>query len=204
MRPFNVKLLGCIGLILISAMVIHGCGSGNDLLDEVGGRNVFELVLSDAGEEGSHEIDIVQNPDCDGDLTTSDPEDFTELDGIITVTVAADAPGLTLLSYVVHYHAVPGVDTVGVVQVPPAIASKQGQFNSFFVDSGDSYTDSLILMTIDQKYTLVDDLAADATYTNVATVLYNIEVEITFQDYEGNTSTKSLFIDANMGGYDNC
>jgi hypothetical protein len=203
MRPFNVKLLGCIGLILISAMVIQGCGSGNDLLDEVGGRNVFELTLSDAGEEGVHEIDIFQTADCDGDLTTTDPEDFTEVDGIIAVSVASDAPGLQLISYVVHYHAVPGVDTVGVVQTPPAIASKQGQFNSFFVDSGGEYEDSIIVMTIDQKYALVNDLAA-ATYANVATVLYNIEIEVTWQDYEGNTFTKSFFIDANMGNYDHC
>jgi hypothetical protein len=210
MRPFNVKLWSCIGLLigfLIGSAIIIGCGSGNDLLDEVGGRTVVDLSLSDAGNSGVHEIDIVQNLDCDGDPTTNDPEDFFEVTGTITVTVADDAPGLTMLSYVVNYYAVPGADSKGVIQTPPAIESKQGQFNSFDVDSGASNSDTIIVMTIDQKLALASELwgaGADPAYTNVDTVLYNIEVVITYQDYEGHTKTKSLYIDVNMGAYDNC
>jgi len=206
MRPFNVKLLGCIGLILISAMVIHGCGSGNDLLDEVGGRYVFDLELADGGEDAVHQIDLVQILDCDADGTADDPEDpLTDVIGTISVEVVDDAPGVTMLSYVVNYYPTPGVDSGGIVRTPPAITSKSGQFNSFFVDSGGSNADSIIVMTHDQKNTLVNALAADpATYGNVVTVLYSIEVAVTFQDYEGNTTTKYLYIDVEMFNVDRC
>jgi hypothetical protein len=40
---------------------------------------------STAGGDSS-DVDVVQNPDCDGDLTTIDPETFTKHDAIITFT----------------------------------------------------------------------------------------------------------------------
>ncbi|MEJ2661745.1 MAG: hypothetical protein P8Z73_13620 [Desulfobacteraceae bacterium] len=204
MRAFNMKLSACFGALLILAMVINGCGSGSDLLDEVGGRTVVELSLTDGGDDGVHELDIVQTLDCNGDGTLDDPEDFFEVTGTISVAVAKDAPGVTMLSYVVNYYPIPGVDTVGVVQVPPDIPSKQAQFNSFDVASGGSNSDSIIVMTIDQKLAVANDIATVAAYSNVVTFLYNIEVVVTFQDYEGNTKNESLFVDVNLGNYDNC
>jgi hypothetical protein len=202
MRPFNVKLLGCIGLFMVLAMLINGCGSGNDLLDEVGGRTTFDMELLDGDEDNVQQIDVSEIQDCNGDGTLDDPEDpLTPVLGEIIVTVASDSPGLSLLSYVVNYIPVLTVDENNVYQTPVTILSKSGQFNSFNVDSGGEGSDSFIIMTLGQKAVVYDYLAVTPT---LVTALYTIEVVLTYQDYEGNTTTRSVYRDVEIGHIDRC
>ena len=202
MRPFNVKLCGCIGSLILM-LIISGCGSGNDLLDEVGGRTTYDLTLGDGGDDDVLQVDISQITDCNGDGATDDPEDpLTPVLGEITVSVASDAPGLTLLSYVVNFIRIPTVDMNNTAQTPVQLASNSGQFNSFDIDSGTVGTsDAFLIMTVNQKAVVYDYLAATPT---LISALYTIEVVLTFQNYEGETITKSVYRDVEMGHIDRC
>jgi hypothetical protein len=72
MRSFNVKLLCCIGLLAGLAMII-GCGSGGDLLDEVGFRYSASVVTVLDGDEETSNLDF-QSDDCDGNISTIDDD----------------------------------------------------------------------------------------------------------------------------------
>ena len=74
MRPFNVKLVCCIGLFIVAATIIIGCGSGSDLLDEVGYRYTAHVTTVIDGEEETSNLDIGAD-DCD--LNASTPDDDT-------------------------------------------------------------------------------------------------------------------------------
>ena len=202
MRAFNVKLLGCIGLFIVLAMLINGCGSGNDLLDEVGGTTTFNLELSDGGDDNTQQLDIFQILDCDDNGTFDDPEDpLTPVFGTVTVTVSETAPGMSFLSYVVNFIPVPTVGEDNIAYTPPTLTSKSGQFNSFDVDSASSGSDSFIIMTVDQKQYVYTQLLLNA---NLDAYLYTIEIVITYKDYEGNTSTKSIYRDVEFANVNRC
>ena len=200
MRPFNVKLLGCIGIIMVLAMIINGCGSGNDLLDEVGGRTVANLEISDGGDDDTQAIDTAVITDCDANGVADDPEDpLTPVSAIVSVSVATNAPGVHLLSYVVNFIPVPTVGRDNLEHTPPTLPSKSGQFNSVDVDSGSSGSDSILIMSVDQK------LYVDTQFTAAITeFFYTIEVVLTLQDYEGNIFTQTVYRDVDFYDVDRC
>ena len=95
MRPFNVMLVCCIGLLIGLAAII-GCGSGGDLLDEPGTRYNAYAVPQD-GDEDTQEIDVWQG-DCNGT-----PEDFWPFDVKIVIEADSTAADFTVVSYDVYF-----------------------------------------------------------------------------------------------------
>jgi len=94
MRPFNVKLLCCIGL-LTGLAIVMGCGSGGDLLDETATRYSAYATPQDTGGD-TQEIDVIQD-DCNGTA-----EDFLPFDVKITVTTDSTAASFYVNSYDVY------------------------------------------------------------------------------------------------------
>jgi hypothetical protein len=67
MRPFNVKLMGCIGLLIVLA-IIAGCGSSGDLLDETGTKyNAYVLPQDGYSDETKYEVDVFSHLCDSGD-----------------------------------------------------------------------------------------------------------------------------------------
>jgi hypothetical protein len=179
MRLFNLdnKLFLPICLMFITLLPL-GCGE-SDLFDEQGGRYVFDLIITDGDESNTQDIDLTRDDDCDDDGTPDDPELYTQVYGDITVSVAPDAPGLTLLRYTVNYYPAPSLDDNGVWQNPPPIPSQSPLITSEFVDSGQTGTQRIIIMTFDTKGFVVANFPA-----SLFSALYTIEVEVVYENYE--------------------
>jgi hypothetical protein len=86
MRPFNVKLWGCI-VLLTGFVAVLGCGAGNDLLDEAGTQYSAYVVSQDQDGEDTQEIDVWSHA-CDTDSETIYPMGAKVV--ITTSTTAAD------------------------------------------------------------------------------------------------------------------
>jgi hypothetical protein len=199
MRLFNLdnKLFLPICLMFI-ALLLFGCG-GSDLFDEQGGRYVFDLNITDGDESDTQDIDLTRDLDCDDDGTADDPETYTQVYGDISVSVAPDAPGLTLLRYTVNYYPALSLDDNGVWQNPPPIPSQSPLITSEFVDSGQTATERIIIMTFDTKGYVVANFPAA-----LFSALYTIEVEVVYENYEGNEETYRFYKDVTMSFFDRC
>jgi hypothetical protein len=67
MRPFNVKLMGCIGLLIVLA-IITACGSSGDLLDETGTKyNAYVLPQDGYSDQTKYEVDVFSHLCDSGD-----------------------------------------------------------------------------------------------------------------------------------------
>ena len=95
MRPFNVMLVCCIGLLIGLATII-GCGSGDDLLDEPGTRYNAYAIPQDADED-TQEIDVWSS-DCNGTA-----EGLTPFSVKIIIEADSTASNFTVPTYDVYF-----------------------------------------------------------------------------------------------------
>lgn len=104
MRPFNVKLIiCCIGLIAGIVVAVMGCGSGGDLLDEVGTQyNAYAIPQENAKDV--QEIDVVFR-DCDDNATTSDSETNYPLNVKVVIETDKNAAPFYIERYDVNFRA---------------------------------------------------------------------------------------------------
>ena len=145
MRPFNVKLWGCIGIMCVVAMII-GCGGG-DLLDETTQRYSATISVKDLDED-TLTVDAVRNY-C-GQSNT--PEEFGDATASITVNVAKDALGVILKNYVLEYIPLESEDGSGAVVMPPALDGPlTGGNSSVIIVSGGNRIFEITCMSADTK-----------------------------------------------------
>jgi hypothetical protein len=143
MRPFSVKLFDCIGTICVVAMIL-GCGGG-DLLDETGQRYTASIAIQDLDEE-TLTVDVIQTF-CD-----DTPEDFGDATAEVTVGVSADAPGITLQSYVLEYIPLESEDGTGTIVMPPTLDGPlTGGGSGIDIASGGSATFEITCMSVETK-----------------------------------------------------
>jgi hypothetical protein len=111
-----------IGATLLALALIgfwlYGCGDG-DVLDENNQRYLTYVSFSDGGSDATLDVDVDYIPDCDGNVSTIDPEPFTSLFADIEIVVAEDSPGITMDNYKVSFEPLTSVDTVGNTFTPP-------------------------------------------------------------------------------------
>lgn len=207
MRSFNVKLWSCIAILTVLAMIVVGCGSGNDLLDEVGQRYTASIEIEDNGE-GTLTVDIAR------ELCDSDFEDYGPTIANVTVAVSSDAPGITLQSYTIQYIPQLSPDSTNKLVMPPDLAD--GFTGSYSVDiaSGSSGTFSLTCMSTDTKeeyrtkvgFVVVDNRPTE--YYWIPPLLeegrYTIRFTFNFLNTEGQTETITKDATVYLGDFDNC
>jgi hypothetical protein len=104
-----------------------------------------------------------------------------------------------LLRYTVNYYPAPSLDDNGVWQDPPPIPSQSPLITSEFVDSGQTGTQRIIIMTFDTKGYVVANFPA-----SLFSALYTIEVEVVYENYEGNEETYRFYKDVTMSFFDRC
>ncbi len=206
MRPFNMKLLCCIGLLMGVAMIILGCGSGGDLLDQPGYRYTAYMTLEDADEENVIEIDIYQIPDCNGDGVTDDPEPFTDVLATINIDVDEDAPGITLKGYTIEYIPLLSPDSGGVYRLGPNLIdlTDHGSFN-FHIPSNGTGSFPITCMSYDTKNDLLSHMLTDADLLNLEVARYTIRITLHFED--DYLEDRDIVVDRTVDlspYYDNC
>lgn len=211
MRPFNVKLLGCIGLFMVFTMIIGGCGSGNDLLDPVGQRYTASIEIEDfSGLDLA--VDIAQD-DCDMDATTTDDwEDYGTAIANVTIAVAANAPGITLQSYAIEY--IPLLSPNGTTtEMPTDLEDPLPGVYNIDIAPGGSVTFPLTCVSVDTKQEFRDEQGW--TWFNngvyrywIAPALsearYTIRFTFIFLNTEGQTEIITKSATVWFGDFDNC
>jgi hypothetical protein len=212
MRPFNVKLLGCIGLLIGLAGII-GCGS-SDLLDEVGQRYSATVEIQDFSDIDLG-IDIAQD-DCDLDATTTDDgEDYGPAIANVTISVATNTPGITLQSYTIEY--IPQLSSTGDAGTPTLMPTDledplPGVYN-IDIASGGSKTFSITCMSVDTKQEYRNEQGwvwfnDGVNRYWIAPILsegrYTIRFTFTFLNTEGQTEIITKSATVWLGDFDNC
>ena len=143
MRPFNVKLLCCIGLFGFA--IILGCGSGGDLLDEPGQRYTANIAIKDPKDE-TLSVDVIQ------DYCEADWEDYYPASAAVEFAVDANAPGITLTGYTLEYIPLESEDGTGTIVMPPTLDSPlRGGNLGIDIASGGSASFDITCMSVDTK-----------------------------------------------------
>ena len=210
MRRFNLKFTGFIGILAALALFI-GCGGSDGFLDEANGRFTYSLTLDDGGQS-EDEIDILQS-NCDGNATSSDDdEDFFATIGTITVSVASDAPGLTLKDYSIRYIPVASPTGNNTIENPPALMSPGSQGMSWYIGSGETKSTSIPVLSIDTKEEYRDDVGfiqdpislVVTVWPELDNAYYTIRITLNFED--DNQQDKTIEIEETvwLGPWDNC
>jgi hypothetical protein len=192
----------CFIVFLAGLLVMSGCGS-NDGLDELGGKFTFDLTLSDGGQDGTSVVDVVQNPDCDGDPNTSDPELFTDTTGTLTITVAADsATGIEVEGYRVDYIPQISPDGLGGSFTPPSLNSiTLGK--TFYAPIGattDSPSAFLIVGVGTKEEFLNETPSLGGFYTIHLTIYYRYDTD----DRNDTPRSRTINRDVELNNYNNC
>jgi hypothetical protein len=213
MRPLNVKLFCCIGLLLSIAMVV-GCGSSDGPLDEVGQRYTAIITIDDGFTEGDQAVDIAMD-DCDMNATTNDDwEDFGPAIANVKIAVSSDAPGITLQSYSIQYIALPSPNSV-TIETPTDLEDPLPGYFNIDIPSGGSASFSLTCMSVDTKteyreeqgWTWYYDAGTGARFwipPELEEGRYTIRFTFNYVNTEGHTG--SIVRDATvwLGDFDDC
>lgn len=128
-------MLGLAGVGL--AAVLYACGevggagqcNGVDVLGAC--MTIQSIAPQDGSGESTNDVDAFQNPDCDGDATTSDSEPFTSHTAVVTLTMdlmpnvtSPPAPEfVTIEGYSVTYTPSP----TNTVSAPPLTGQTFGE-----------------------------------------------------------------------------
>jgi hypothetical protein len=219
-------------LIIAASLWIYGCGS-SDLLDEVGGRYTTSVVFTDADDE-TMTIDVARD-ECDDNATLSggldDLEVYTDVLADITITVAADAPGITITGYTLEYLGELSEDGTHTLVMPPTLNNLPDRgSNNLFIDSAASRTFTITCFSTDQKedyrdligwtfYTTPIDedgngsfdylfpywaIAPGTIYEDLETSRYTIRITLHCTDEYGVDRDIEIRRTIYLGSYDNC
>jgi len=180
-------------VVMLGGFLMIGCGG----LDEVGQRYVSRMVIEDNGTE-TLDIDVVRG-DCDGE-----PEPFTNVFAIFTVSVAEDALGLTLQKYSIQYLPVYTPDGTGNVVLPPTLESPGDMIDNFDVASGATGTLQIVCMDIDTKEEYVNEWLSDPELVNLDISQYIIRITFFFKDQANKDVVFKIDRTVNLANFDNC
>jgi hypothetical protein len=202
--------MGIIGL-MVTLLIFIGCSGGGDLLDEPTNRYHGSVVTEDNGEDTTN-IDVVQTADCDGDLTTSDPEPFTVWN--ILVTVDSDSTGdiFNVESYTVTFRPFSG-SSAGVAIDRADMPVLGGTLNpisrsmSLLVSPGTSSTIELPVWTAYDKGVYLNTIATNPNVTNVSSTSLSYDIQVVLNCRTSDDDTFQIttpWAPVDFGNYDNC
>jgi hypothetical protein len=194
-----VNMMGVLltALLLIGAL-IYGCGT-EDVLEENNLRYQTNVSFSDADEEGTLAVDVFQDPDCDNDANTTDPEPFTDLYAIISISIEdEDTPGLEMTGYDISFQPLRSYDAANNPITPPSVGSYSGAYN-VMIPPASEVTFSIPCMETDLKGYIGSFLSGiDGVF------LYRIDIRMDFVDEYDEDRELSVDKTLNFGSYNNC
>lgn len=197
----SCRLMCRLVLLLIICLFLGACGSSD--VGDVEQDFWASMTVTDAGQT-TRDIDVTRNPDCDGDVTTDDPETFTNVSADITIVVNDTGPAIRIESYTVDFLPHRSEDGTGTLITPPSLDSyTDAMLNSDFVDTGTSSTISgITVMTFDTKAEYVDKWTAAGVGNQVG--LYTIRVTLSIVDEEGDRFSLVVNEQVTLSFYNNC
>ncbi len=192
------KIIITLTLLTGAGILLYGCGS-SDLLDENEQRYQVSMELKDH-DEITMDIDTDFITDCDGDLTTADPEPYTNVFAEVTLAVSSESTaGITLESYRIEYIPLLTPDGLGGTVLPPELAEPEDGHFSIPILPGNSSTFTITWLNFNTKAEYNPWHWATGVYAR-----YNMRLTLYFKDEFGQdreiTVEKTVF----MGSYYLC
>ncbi len=197
----NCRLTCRLVLLLIICLFLGACGSSD--VSDVERDFSASMTVTDAGET-TRDIDVFMNPDCDGDVTTDDPETFTNVSADITIFVSDTGLAIRIGSYTVDFLPLQSPDGTGTLITPPSLSSyPDTMLNSDWIDTGTSSTISgITVMTFDTKTEYRAKQEAAGLVNQVG--LYTISVTLSIVDEEGGRFSLVVNEQVTLSFYNNC
>lgn len=174
------KAANKIGATLLALALIgfwlYGCGSG-DLLDENNQRYQTYVTFADGDSDETLDVDVDFIADCDGNLSTIDPEPFTSLFATIEIEVPEGSPAITLDNYKISFKPLTSVDTIGNTFTPPAYPTVYHGSYDIDIPTNSTAEFSITCMESDGKAYLGTQMPALAIEMR-----YEITIKMSFTD----------------------
>ncbi len=188
-------------VILFLAGSIAGCGGagqpGSSGSSDTGIKISATIQVNDAGTSNAGMVDVYQNPDCDGDPTTNDPEDFYDALGDLSVTTTNLSSGTGNTLYITDY-SVEFIPQYSTDHYPPDLTPLTFQ-KSITLPPDSTTSDSVILVPVKTKSEYLNSPAGgtDQGY-------YSIKVKFNGESEVGEPFSFSVYTEALFTNYDNC
>jgi hypothetical protein len=205
----TVYKLGVITIIL-AALLISGCSSSSDPLDEIGQRYTAFLSVED-NEDSTLQVDTFPTA-CSVDET----EEWSDTLALVEITVTQGAPGITLQSYDIEYRPL-GTPYFGGSFTPPPLNNPARGYATFSIPSGGTGELPITLLSVSTKfefdidmgwyYKIGDDWVYDPAWQypdEPQEGRYTIRVRLNFEDVTGNKRTITIDRTALLKDYNNC
>ncbi|HIN33086.1 MAG TPA: hypothetical protein EYM83_03975 [Nitrospirales bacterium] len=206
----------CALFSLLVLLVLAGCGDDQiGSAGQCGGAEssgicvtINSIAPGSLGLPSSDDVDAFQNPDCDGDPATNDPEDFSRHSANVTLSVTnlipTNVPGetagvptfVTLTQYRIEYTA----DAGNVLPVPTLT---NRVFNETIrIDVNADATVTIALLELAQ----LNEYAEQALQGGTTDAFQSYTVKYTFsgQDSLGNPVSVAAFKKIQIGDFDTC
>lgn len=212
MRPISIKLMGIIGLV-VTLFIFTGCSESTDVLDEMVTR-YHGVASSVDGDSSTDEIDVWQNPDCDGDPTTPDAEPFYSFNAQVVIDSDSTGAEFRVESYSVSLRPNHGSNNGSEVpssQMPLLTGTTlnpiSANTSSPLVTPGGSVTLNLLIWTQGDKevYTTIVEALPGVTSVLATDFWYDIQVVLNCRTVEDSTfQITTPWTPVHFAGFDNC
>lgn len=210
-------LQSALYLFVLPLLFLWGCGGsgpggpGSQGTESTGLMVDVSLVPTYLNTDGVYNVDVHQISDCDGDVSTNDPETFTDHGAVLTLTArwlnpnATFTPGyLYIEKYTIEYRR--SEDSIGA---PPIVQDTRYKSITITPSATGSDTsqviDSAIFVDLPRKTKYYTD-ATSGQYSSHPAYINNYTATYIFegQNQYGVRFTLTSQVPFSMGSYDNC
>jgi hypothetical protein len=156
MQPRTITI-SLISVFLLSILWLSSCGD-MDLLEEMDDNYQISIALSGGDGDAPNDLEVGYTSDCDGDVTTDDPEPgLAGISGTVTILSAQYAPFLQIEEYRLEYIPQESPLWGGGTDFPPFLDEPEDLEITATVMPGEEISFPIHnVLTIDNKLNYVD------------------------------------------------
>ena len=197
MRSFKVKLWGSIVLLAGFAIVL-GCGSGTDLLDDIGYR--YRISSANPSDRGAETKDIDVWHDCDNDLSNGDDGEDSLTAATVTLAFKSNTDEADIFVYQIQTDFT--LSKYSGPVAPPELPSNTSSVNIFVPGNGGSSDPQEIDLLSPADKLAYTDTITDAGLTTQAVFHVKVTAFLTYTPGSAdNTLEISRSFDINVGNF---
>lgn len=196
--------------LVVVCLLLSACGGGAGNPGTTGTDKTWSVIVASitpgsggngtAAAEGRN-VDIVQNPDCDGDPQTKDPEPFTEHPAVVKVTVTGSNKNETPSDHIIEGYRIDyTVETYGA----PPIQSFQSGSQTVVLKPDTETEFQVVLVDIPRKLKLYDDITSGRYSPQYEYLTYTAIYTFYGKDIYGNPFQFVVQTNFDVGNYNYC
>jgi hypothetical protein len=208
----NLYFLVSVLFFAIVSITLQACGGGagnpgSEGLDKTWGIITADIQPGVGDSDNSNiaaqgrSVDIFQNPDCDGNADTSDPEPFTEHPAMVTMTLKSSNKETPTAEHIIEKYR---VDYTTETPGAPPIQSFTSGYQTIVLKPDTKTSFNVVLVDIPRKLKIVEDLISGHYQPIYQYPTYTAIYTFYGRDIYGNPFQTVVQTNFDVGNYDYC